>query len=221
MAHAQAAILPPALRQAGFFAQLGRVGEEDLAGDGEHIGVVEAFQQRREEIGRHPHIAVQQDHDVVFRRAESGVGAAAESQVARQRHQLDLRETGADKLRAAICGAVVHHHDLVVRIARQGGDDGRQILFQQVAAVPVGDDHGGGTRPSGALRTAARSFARQQIGDGQQQNAQREEEARVKQRECAQEALQQGHDRTPGLPVEGSDSSAHCGAKAAPSGRVV
>ena len=35
MPHAQAAILPPALRQAGFFAQLGRVAKEDLAGDGE------------------------------------------------------------------------------------------------------------------------------------------------------------------------------------------
>ncbi len=115
MAHAQAAILPPALRQAGFFAQLGRVAEEDLAGDGEHIGVVEAFQQRREEIGRHPHIAIQQDHDFVFRRAESGVRSAAESQVRGSATSLTCGKRGAHELRAAIFRPVVHYHDLVVR----------------------------------------------------------------------------------------------------------
>ena len=83
VADAQAAVLPPALREAGFFADFGRVGEEDLAGDGEDFGIAEALQQRRQEIGSHPHVAVQQDHDVVLRRAEAGIGSAAEAQVLR------------------------------------------------------------------------------------------------------------------------------------------
>ena len=85
MAHAQAAVLPPALRQAGLLADLGRVAEEDLAGDGEDLGIGEAFQQRRQEIGGHAHVAVQQHDDVVLGGAEAGVGAAAEAQILRQR----------------------------------------------------------------------------------------------------------------------------------------
>ena len=79
--HAQAAVLPPALREAGLFAELGRVGEEDLAGDGEDLGIAEAFQQRRQKIRSHAHVAVQQDDDLVLRGAEAGIGAAAEAQV--------------------------------------------------------------------------------------------------------------------------------------------
>src|SRR5690348_12338308 len=65
VAYAQAAILPPALREARLFADLGRVGEEDLAGNGEDFGIAEAFEQRRKKIGSHSHVAVQQDYDVV------------------------------------------------------------------------------------------------------------------------------------------------------------
>ena len=81
MAHAQRAILPPALSQAGFFAALRRVAEEDLAGDGEHRFVGEAGEQRREEIRLDAHVAVQQHDDIVLRGAESGVRAAAEAEV--------------------------------------------------------------------------------------------------------------------------------------------
>ena len=85
MAHAQAAVLPPALRQAGLFADFGRIGEEDLAGYREDFGIAEAFQQRRQEVRSHSHVAVQQHHDVVLRRAEAGIRSAAEAQVLRQR----------------------------------------------------------------------------------------------------------------------------------------
>jgi hypothetical protein len=81
MPHFQAAILPPALRQAGLFAQLGRVAKEDLARDGEDTLVAEAFEERREEVRRYLHVAVQQHHDVVLRSAESGVRAATEPEI--------------------------------------------------------------------------------------------------------------------------------------------
>ena len=49
--HTQRAILPAALREAGFFANLPGVFEKDLAGDGEHRRVGEAFEQGAEKIG--------------------------------------------------------------------------------------------------------------------------------------------------------------------------
>ena len=120
VAHAQAAVLPPALRQAGLFAHLGRVAEEDLAGDRENFGIAEAFEQRRQEIRRHPHVAVQQHHDVVPGGAEPGVRSAAEAQVLRQRQHLDTAGNArAHEIRAAIRRAVIHHDDLVVRVAGQ------------------------------------------------------------------------------------------------------
>src|SRR5262249_50875949 len=72
VAHAQTAILPPALGEAGFFTELVRVAEKNLAGYGEDVGVRKTFQERSEEVGRNPHVAVEQYDDVVFRRAESG-----------------------------------------------------------------------------------------------------------------------------------------------------
>jgi len=146
MTHAQGAVLPPGLRQAGFFAQLVGVGEEDLAGDREYVRIAKALQQRHQKIRRHPHIAVQQHHDIVLRRAKAGVGAAPESQVARQRLQVHLREVGAQVLRAAIGGAVVHHHDFVLHVAGQRRDHARQVLLQQVAPVPIWNDYTGGVR---------------------------------------------------------------------------
>ena len=50
VAHAQAAILPPALGEPGLFAKLVRVSKENLAGYGENLWVGESSQQRREKI---------------------------------------------------------------------------------------------------------------------------------------------------------------------------
>ena len=144
MADAELAVLPPALRQAGFLARLGGVGEKDLAGNGEDQRIAKAFEQRGQEVRRHPHIAVQQDHDVVGGGPESGIGAAAEAEVLFERYQLHLGKVAEHELGAAIPGAVIHHHDFVGRIARQGGDDGGQVLPEQIAPVPIGDDHAGG-----------------------------------------------------------------------------
>ena len=99
MAHAQAAILPPALREAGLLAELVGVAEEDLAGDGEDAGIAEAFEQRRKEIGGHAHVAVEQHDDVVFGGAEAGVRAAAEAEILVERDQFHLRESSADDTR--------------------------------------------------------------------------------------------------------------------------
>src|ERR1700693_4840144 len=58
MTHPQAAVLPPALRQSGFFAQLGRIAEENLARDREDSLVGESFEQRSEEIRLDTHVAI-------------------------------------------------------------------------------------------------------------------------------------------------------------------
>src|ERR1039457_2658305 len=79
--HVQAAVLPPALGEAALLAEPVWVAEEDLAGDGEDFAVAEAFQQGRQEIGSHAHVAIQQDDDIVPGGAEAGVGATAEAQV--------------------------------------------------------------------------------------------------------------------------------------------
>ena len=92
MANAQRALLPPAFRQAGFFAKLVGVGEKDLAGDGESFFVAEPVEQRRKKIGLHAHVAIEQNDDIVLRGAEAGVGAASESQVSIKREQLGLAE---------------------------------------------------------------------------------------------------------------------------------
>ena len=77
------------------FAFPGGIAEENLTGYGEHVGIVEPFQQRLQKIGRYPHVAVQQHHDLVLGRAESGVRSAAEAQIFRQRHQVYLRKARA------------------------------------------------------------------------------------------------------------------------------
>ncbi len=82
MPYFQTAILPPSLRETGLFAQLGRVAKEDLARDGEDALVAEAFEERRQEVRRYLHVAVQQHDDVVLRGAEAGVGASAETEIA-------------------------------------------------------------------------------------------------------------------------------------------
>ena len=152
MADAELAVFPPALRQAGFLAYLRRVGEEYLTGNGEHQWVAEAFEQGSEEIRGHAHIAVEQNHDVIGGGAESGIGAAAETEILFEAYKSYLGEVGAYEFGAAIGGAIIHHHDFVSRIAGQGGDDGGQVLREQIATVPVGNDHagGGGIRRGGS-----------------------------------------------------------------------
>ena len=142
VAYAQAAILPPALRKAGLLADLGGIAEENLAGDGEDLGIAEALQQRRQEIGSHPHVAVQQHHDVVLRGAEAGIGAAAEAQVLRQRQHRHIGKRRPQKIGAAIRGAVVHHQDLVGGVAGERRTNAGNVFRQQVFPVPVGNHHG-------------------------------------------------------------------------------
>src|SRR5579862_7499484 len=76
MPHAQAAILPPALRQPGLFPKLGGVAEKNLTGNGKDFFVREAREKRREKIRLHAHVAVEQHDDVVSRRAEACIRAA-------------------------------------------------------------------------------------------------------------------------------------------------
>ncbi len=144
MPHAQAAILPPALGETGLLADFVRVREEDLAGDGEDLGIAEAFEQRSEKAGGHAHVVVEQHHDAVPGGANTRIGTTAEAQIARQREERDLRERGSDEIGAAVGGAVVDYHDFVFGIAGQGFDHRGEVLLQQVFSVPVGDYDGGG-----------------------------------------------------------------------------
>ena len=79
MTNPQAAIGPPALGEASLLPFFRRVGKEDLAGDGKDARVVEAFEQRGQEVRLDAHIGVQQYDDVVFGGQEAGIGAATET----------------------------------------------------------------------------------------------------------------------------------------------
>ena len=141
---AKTAILPPTLRETRFLAQLGWIAEEDLAGDGEHPGVCERFQQRLEEIRLDAHIAIEQDDDVVLCGFEAGVGAAAETAILFELQYADGWKALPGKFRASIRGGVVDNDDLVAGIARGCRDYRWQMLLQQIATIPVRDDDGCG-----------------------------------------------------------------------------
>ena len=117
MPDAQRSIFPPGLRQAGLFAQLVWVAEKDLARHGKYGFVGEGLQQWWKKVGFHAHVAVQQDHDVIFRRAKAGIRSAAESKVAIESQHAHGREVFAQELRAAVFRAVIHDDNFVVRIA--------------------------------------------------------------------------------------------------------
>ncbi len=129
--NAQRALLPPALRQAGFFAKLVRVGEKDLAGDGEGFLILEPIQQRREESAFHPHVAIEQHHDIVLRGAEPGVGAASESEVLDQREHADLWKMFAHERGAAVFGAVVDDDDLAAGMSLESRRLPRADIFRE------------------------------------------------------------------------------------------
>ena len=193
---AQAAVLPPPLRQPGLLAQFRRVAEKDLAGHRENIRVAKAFDQGREKPLVHPHIAVQQDDDIVPRLAKPGIRSTAEAQVLRKRQHPHGRECGSHKLRAAVRRAVVHDDDFVVRMSGHGGDHRRQILFEKVFAVPVGNhDRSGRTR---SLTAAALRVVREQLA-AQVRQRQRDDRDRQQQRRNQQQrkrlenAFQQRH----------------------------
>ena len=132
VAHAQTAVFPPALREAGFLAELGGVAEKDLAGDGEDAGVAEAVEKRRQKIGGHAHVAIQQHHDAVFRRAEAGVGASTEAQVLFEGKQLYLGEGCADEIRALpSVGPVIDDDDFVGSVAGESFCTNRRQIFRE------------------------------------------------------------------------------------------
>ena len=196
VAYAQAAVLPPALRKAGLLADLGCIGEENLAGDGEDFGIAEALEQRRQEIGSHPHVAVQQHHDVVLRGAEAGIRSAAEAQVLRQREHRHIGKRCPQKIGAAIRGAVVHHQDLVGRVAGERRANAGNVFGQKVFPVPVGDHHGGRRIVRLPRRRHCRGAAREELNPKQGEEAGRHEERRdQQQRKRADEAFQESHVR--------------------------
>ncbi len=150
VAHPEHAQLPPAFGEPGLLTALVRIAEENLAGDGEDLLVGKGLEQRDEEVRLDPHVVVQQDDDVVARRPDAGVRAAAEAQVLLESQKPDAGEAFADELRAAVAGAVVHDDDLAARDALGGRHYRGQVFLEQVLAVPVRDDDG-----SGAVRRAA------------------------------------------------------------------
>ena len=85
MARSQAAIFPPALRQASLFAKLVRIAEENLARNGKDFLIGEAIQQRLQKTSLHTHVAIEQHHHVVRSSAEPRVRSAPEAEVLGER----------------------------------------------------------------------------------------------------------------------------------------
>ena len=206
MTHAQCAVLPPALREAGLLADLAGIREKDLAGDGEHGRVGEAFEQRREKTRLHAHVVIEEHNDIVLRLTEARVRAATEAEVPLQGHQSDLREMGPHISRAVIGRSVIDDDDLIGRVAGQRGDDGGQIAFQQVAPVPVRDhDAGrrGGRRRLRRIGGRSPDPAHQQrkgVGKPKSEKAGGQQKRREQQqRQRAQQTLEEEHVNCPGI----------------------
>ena len=107
------------------------IGKEDLAGDGEHLVVGEAVQQRLRENPRSTRMSLLSSTTMsLLRGAEAGVGAAAETQIAFERQHADLREVFAHEFRAAVLGAVVDDDDFAVRDDRPARRSRRADIFR-------------------------------------------------------------------------------------------
>ena len=144
--------------------------------------IVEAFEQRREEIRRSTRISLLSSRTTsgVGRRAEAGVRAAAEAQVARG-SATSFTDGKADRTNTRRCRRWSRYPPLRFRWPgcppaprpRRAG-----TFRQQVFAVPVGDHHGGrgvappisGVRWAGVRRVSQRALP-QQIRERQQRRA--------------------------------------------------
>ena len=140
MTHLQVAVPPEGFGEAGFFAAFGRVAQEDLAGDGKYCFIGKAIEQRPQKVRFHPHVAVEQDHNIVLRCPETSVRPAAEAEVFRQCDQLHLRVVTTYPLCAAIGGTVIDQHYFAARMMPDRRHPRGQKALQQVTPVPVGDD---------------------------------------------------------------------------------
>ncbi len=144
MANAQAAVLPPALRESRFFADFGGVSEIDLAGYRKNLLVVERLEQWREKIRLHAHVAVEQYDDIVACRAKPGIGPAAETEITIEHQHFYRWKVFPQKFSAAVGRCILDDDDFVIRIAGQRLDDRRQIFREKVAPVPVRNHYCGG-----------------------------------------------------------------------------
>jgi len=142
MAHTQHAVPPRALRQTGLLAPFGGVGEENLAGDREHLLIREALQQWLKEARLHAHVVVQKNHDLVPGLPEAGIRGASETEVAGHRQNFHGGECLPYPIRRAIRRGVVHQDDLVVWVVFEPFDHRRKVLLDEVPSVPRGNHHG-------------------------------------------------------------------------------
>ena len=139
---------------------------------------VKAVEQRREEIRLHAHVAVEQHDDVVLRGAKAGVRSAAEAEIAIERQHADVRESArAANSALPSVGAVVDDDDLVVGIAAKRFDDGRQILCEQIAAVPVGNHDAGGAVGAALVRRERRLRCEERANKIRERDGQRSRSA--------------------------------------------
>ena len=124
MPHAQAAVLPPTLREPGFFAELVPITEEDLTRYGEDFRAGKSVKQWLEKVRCDPHVAIEQHDHSIACGTEPRIRAAAETEIFRQSNERYLREAVAEEFHASIGGAVVHHYDFILRIGPEGGHYG-------------------------------------------------------------------------------------------------
>jgi hypothetical protein len=129
------------------------VSSRCLAGSGKKIwqetaktsGSVKPSRSGWRKSGSDAHVAVEQDDDVVFRGLEAGIRAAAEAQVFRQGDAGGLRGSAA-RTNSALPSVEPLSTTMISLPGwpAHGLDERREVLLEQVAAIPVGDDDRGG-----------------------------------------------------------------------------
>ncbi len=195
MAYSQPAILPPAMGQAGFFAALRTLPEEDLAGYRKNLIIGESGEKRRGDAGFDAHVVVQEYDDIVLRSSHARVRTAAEAKVFGKREQVHFRMVLPKPGRAAVGRSVIDDDDFAAGMPGDRVEPGRQKPLEQVFAIPVRDDERSGARFGlgvGGLAAAAGRYCGNdepdQVGGGEREGADREKQRREeKQRQCPEE----------------------------------
>ena len=166
MAHFQAAILPPALRQSRSLRGAWRIAKKIWQ---ETANTRSSRKPSSRAAGNPARPACRCSTTPRCRFSRRGIRlrSAAEAQIAVERQQFHLRKRLAHEFGAAIGRTVIDYDNLVDPDCREGRDHRRQVPLQQIPAVPIGDHHarrsaGGG---SGGRRHSAEAAT--QAGEGQ------------------------------------------------------
>src|SRR5262249_19148757 len=191
------AVEPESFGEARLFALLVGIAEKNLRRNRKDAWMMKPLQQRLEKARLHPHIAVEQDDNVVARRSNAGVGASAEAQISLELQHPYVREMLFEEGGAAIGGGVVDDDNFVLGVSSQRRPHRRQILLEQLPPIPVRDHNAGCSRGRLLVRwpDPAPPHQRRNVRKDQRQGRKKQQGRRGYQKEYNNEEYTQPDDQ--------------------------